>query len=278
MVASKSGERTERSQSINGRIVPLEQSEERVIREDANGKVTEKIVRRFNQTGELTSTERVVTDEQKRPGGGTSSHRITYRSDVNGGMKEDERVAIETRSQGAVTYTDTIIQRPDINGSFATSEKRKVVSETSGSTTHTDDTFYRKSPNGDFSEAVRKVSDVQKTGDTVVSKTANYEPGDTGQLQLKSQSVSTSTTRPDGSETTEVSLYTNAAEGRTEESGGRQYIREQQVIERRPGPGGAVIETLSVRRPILSDPTRLGSLRQVSETVCKGKCTSDGKP
>ena len=39
-----------------------------------------------------------------------------------------------------------------------------------------------------------------------------------------------------------------------------------------------MVETLSVRRPTVSDPNRLGALQQISETVCKGKCQPDAKP
>ena len=42
---------TERSQSINGRLVPRERIEERVVRDDASGKVTERITRPYDQTG-----------------------------------------------------------------------------------------------------------------------------------------------------------------------------------------------------------------------------------
>jgi hypothetical protein len=55
-------ERTEVNRSINGRQVPLEQTEERVLSQDANGSVTEKITRKYDPTGQLMSTERVVTD------------------------------------------------------------------------------------------------------------------------------------------------------------------------------------------------------------------------
>src|SRR5258706_4814923 len=60
-------ETTELLRSVNGREVPLEQVETRVIRDDAGGKVVEKIVRRYDQTGRLASTERELTEEEKRP-------------------------------------------------------------------------------------------------------------------------------------------------------------------------------------------------------------------
>jgi hypothetical protein len=56
------------------------------------------------------------------------------------------------------------------------------------------------------------------------------------------------------------------------EPDGKLKLYEQQTIDRRPGAGNSVIETLSVRRPSISDPTTLGPSRQISETICKGKC------
>jgi hypothetical protein len=39
-----------------------------------------------------------------------------------------------------------------------------------------------------------------------------------------------------------------------------------------------VVETVSVRRPSVSDPNRLGDLQKVSETLCQGKCQPEAKP
>jgi len=93
-----------------------------------------------------------------------------------------------------------------------------------------------------------------------------------GQLELTSQNVSTTSKRADGSELTEVNLYARAADGLTQEPGAPQQIKEQQIIERRKSADGSVVESLSVRRPSVSDPSKLGGLQKISETVCTGKC------
>jgi hypothetical protein len=49
-------------------------------------------------------------------------------------------------------------------------------------------------------------------------------------------------------------------------------LQEQQIIERKPGSGQTLVETITVRRPSVSDPKTLGPARQLSETVCKGNC------
>src|SRR5258708_27979582 len=80
------GTRTETTQSINGAKVPLEQSEEKVLRDNASGKVTERVVRKYDQTGRLTSTDRVLIEEQKPAGGGSHVDETTWRSAVHANM------------------------------------------------------------------------------------------------------------------------------------------------------------------------------------------------
>lgn len=263
---------TQLSKSINGRQVPLEQREEKVLRKDANGSLTETIVRKYNPNGQLASTERVLTEQQKAPGGGSSVHATTYRSDVNGREQEVERRTVETRVQGNTTTTDTEVGRPTLNGGFQTAEKRSAVSTGTDAARTITESVYRANSNGGMVEALRNVTQETKANGQTVDNTANYEPGITGQLQLHSQSVSTSVKQPDGSETVQVDLYAAAADGRVQDAGAKQQIKEQQVITRTKGADGSVTETLSVRRPSVADPTRLGGLQQISQTVCQGQC------
>src|SRR5579863_2597966 len=121
--SSNDGEHTELFQSINGRQVPLEQSVDRVVSQDASGKVTERIVKKFNQEGQLISTDRVMIEENKLPGGSSTVRETTYRSDVNGSFLEAERKTIETRVNGSTTTASTVIDRPTLNGSLETVEK-----------------------------------------------------------------------------------------------------------------------------------------------------------
>ena len=184
---SSDGERTERFQSINGRQVPLEQIVDRVVREDANGKVTERILKKFDPTGRLALTERVVIEENKLPGGGSSVRQSTYRTDVNGASHEDERRTTETRVQGSTTTANTVVDRPTLNGSFETVEKRSEVTDGPATNQHTTESVYRRNGGGGFQETLREVKTSAKQNDTTTETTARYEPGVTGQLQLESQ-------------------------------------------------------------------------------------------
>jgi len=269
---SSDGVHTERSRSVNGREVPLEQIDEHVVSDSPDGKVTERIVRKYDPTGQLQATEKVLIREQKRPDGSSTVHSTTYRSDGNGRLQEAERSTTESRTQGSSTTAQTAIERPTINGSFETTEKRSAASRTSGDNTETNETVYRRSGNGDFYPALRQVKEQRKTGDKTAENTAFYEPDVTGQLALARRSVSTTTKSADGSELTQVDLYARSADGIVRDNQAPQQIKERQIISREKRPGGEVTETLSVSRPSIADPTRLGAVQKISETICKGKC------
>lgn len=271
-IVSNDGQHTQITRSINGRQVPAEQTTERVISDGPNGRVVEKITKRFDPNGAVGSTERTVTEEQKVPNGSVT-HSTTYRGDVNGGMHEAERKTVEVHRQGSTVNTQTEIARPGLSGSFQTDEKQVSTSETAGKATHTDETVYRRSENGSFYPAVRDVSDTTTNGSQVVEKSAHYEQRDNQQLQLMGQTVSTTVKQPNGGSVSEVNLYSvNSEDGRAHDNQSGLHLKEQQTVERVPGPGGSVSEIVTARRPTVSDPERLGPARTISETVCTGKC------
>jgi len=271
----KDGQKTETWQSVNGKKVPLEQVEQKVVREDSSGRVVEKTIRTFDPTGQYSTTERVVIEETKLPGGGSTVRSTTYRNDLNGASTVAERQTVETKVQGSTTTAQTVIDRPTINGTFATAEKRTAVTEGNEAKHTTTESVYRADINGGYREAVRSVKSVVQNGDQTTENTSDYEPGVTGQLQLHAQSATVTKKLADGSQVSEVNLFSAAVAGRLYDGTAPMQIKEQQVIERHTLPDGSVSETLSVRRPTVSDPNKLGDLLKLSETVCTGKCTPD---
>ncbi|HEV8415906.1 MAG TPA: hypothetical protein VGQ49_20105 [Bryobacteraceae bacterium] len=272
---SPSGEVTERFQSMNGRQVPVEQVTERVVSQDANGKVTERIVRKFDPTGQPALTERVMIEENKLPGGGSTVRETTYRNDTNGGLREAERKTTETRVSGSTTTSSTTIDRPGMSGSFETVEKRSAVTEGPAANQHTTESVYSRDVSGGFKESVRLVSTASTVNDATKESTAIYEPGLNGQLQLDSQTESTTSKQPDGTQRTETNVFAKTVAGNVQDSSGGLRVKEQEILQRRANPDGSVVEIVSVRRPAVSDPNRLGDLQKVSETLCKGKCQPD---
>jgi hypothetical protein len=266
--------RMERTQSVNGREVPLEQVEERVLRDDAGGKLLERIIKRFDATGVPGDRERVLIEQNAD---GSRIAATTYRSDVNGAMAPVEKSITEVQKSGSTTTADTTIQRPSLNGYFEKAERRQVVIEEMGATVRQNISIERRDPNGGFVEAYREVKEVVKADGKVTENTAVYEPGLRGEMRLSSQAVATTLQLPGGRTVTEVNLFSVSVPGTSGDPTGRPQVKEQQIIERKPSNGGFV-ETLSVRRPSLSDPTRLGPAQLLYETVCKGNCNPPAEP
>jgi hypothetical protein len=235
----RDGERTELSQSVNGRKVPLEQTETHILSKGPNQTVTETIVRKFDQTGQMISIERTVQDEQKH--GDASTIRATiYRSDTNGSLHEDERRVIETQVQGTTTTSDVVISRAGPTGSFDAVEKRKVVTTGDAKARRENQTVYRPSQSGQFFEAQREVKDTQTAGSKTVENAASYELDYTGKMQLVRQTLSNTTKTSDASEVTEMNIYERASAGRPRDEQGGQKIDEQRVIERTKGTNNSV--------------------------------------
>lgn len=262
--------KTEKNASINGRQVPLERTEQRVVRDDASGKTTETIVRKYDPNGQLMSTQRTVTEEQKLGAGSSNVRSTTYVTDINGREQLTERKNVENRG----TTAQTAVERPTLNGSLETVEKTRAVTQGTDAKKTTTENVYRRGQNGQFYEAARRVETDVKAGTMSTSDKAEYELDTTGAMRLKSQSVAVTSEPAPGQQTTNVDLYAASADGRVQEPGARPQIKEHQVITRSKGKDGSVVETLSVRRPTIADPNKLGDLQKISESVCTGKCAN----
>lgn len=265
-------ETTEKTVNLNGVPVPLERTEERVLRQDASGKVIEKLVQSYDANGQPGPLEKVVTEERKNPDGSVTTTATTYRSDLSGNLQVAEKALTDTRKSGNTTTSDTVVQQATLSGDFQTTQKRTTVVDDTPAGKHEDTVVYRKSDNGDFYQAARQVVDQEKKDSQVVENTTNYVGSDGGNLELASQQVRTTQKNKDGSETVTVDIYGLHVPGRVDPSAGGPVLKEVQVIDRRPAGTQTVVETLSVRRPSVSNPNELGPLTRLSETVCKGKC------
>jgi hypothetical protein len=273
---AKDGDRQELTQSINGRKVPLQQSETRVLSDGPNGKTTETLTRKYDATGQIVSTERTVVEEKKLPNGAVI-HATTYRSDLNGQMAESERRTIESQTQGPTSTTEVTVSRPGISGSFDVAEKRSVVTNADGKTLHETEVVQIPAANGQLMEAARLVREQSTVNGTTTSTEARYEPDFTGKISLASQQVATIRKESDGSLVTQVDRYATAAYGIARTENATQQLKEQEVIVRRE-KNGVVTETTSFSRPTMQDPGRLVPSGPVSELVCTGKCDGPLKP
>ena len=264
------GDRTELTQSINGRQVPLQKIETHAVKDAPNAQTLETLIRKYDATGQLVSTERIVVVTEKRADGEVV-HATTYNTDLNGQMQETERRTIETQAHGAAATTNVTVSRPSLSGSFQVTEKRNIVAVTEGAKVKATEIVQRPGPNGDFVEAAREVKEETKAGDKLSSVTASYEPDFTGAMSLIRQQVATTTKAPDGSAVTELNVYAPSAYGIARDQNATPKLREQNVTVRRE-KNGVVTETTTVSRPTLQDPSRLGESTVASELVCTGKC------
>jgi hypothetical protein len=269
--SANSSQTTVTTQSINGRTVPLEEVEERVLRNDASGKVTERIIRRYDPQGNPLPPVRETTEEQKRPDGSSSVQSTTYRADINGNMQIIQKSVTDTQKNGSGETSETVVQRPTGNG-LETVEKQTQVVSKQGDNYQAESTTYRSDGNGGFFPAVRQTTEHTVQGSEVSENSAEYEKGPTGELQLHGQTVTKTVTRSDGSKDVVVDIYSRNVPGTVGGNESGLKLQEQQMIESAPGPGNTVVQTLSVRRPSISDPGTLGPPRPLSQTVCKGDC------
>lgn len=258
---------TEQSQSVNGRTVPLESTEERVVRDDANGRVVERIIRRFDQTGNPGPPEKQTIEERKNPDGSISSLTTVYRGDLNGRFQIAERVKSEGQRSGNTTTTQTVVERPNLNGSMDVSERQTLVSTEENGKAQSNFTVYRKDSTGRFAEALRVVTDATEQNGQRTENVVQYELTDSGSLKLASQTVTRARKNADGSESREVDIY-RAVPGRIDTSG-KPVLQERQIIEQRK-QGNQLVETTVVQRPTISDPNRLGGPQKIGERVCTG--------
>lgn len=263
-------ETTETTQSVNGRMVPLQRVEERVVRDDASGKVVERIIRRYDAQGNPTTPMKQTIEEQKRPDGSSITQTTTYTGDINGGMQLQEKVVTETRKDSSGERAETVIQRPTLNGSLETVEKETKVNVKESNGYREEATTYRRDGSGGFYAAVRKSTEHVEQGSQATENIAQYEAAAGGSLQLHSQTVSKTVAQPDGSKDQVVDVYGQSVPGTVGGTGLK--LQERQLIRAQQAGKDTVVQTVSVQRPSVSDPNSLSAPREISQTVCKGNC------
>jgi hypothetical protein len=214
---------------------------------------------------------RETIEEQKRPDGSSTIQSTTYRGDINGNTQVAEKTTTDTRPTGSGESSETIVQRATADGLQTVEKRDQVVLKQAGGY-QSESTIYRSDGNGGFFTAVRQNSEHTEQNSQSSDSSAEYERGPNGDLQLHSQTVTKTVTRPDGSKDAVVEVYGRNVPGTVSGNDSGLKLQEQQVIETAPGPNNTMVQTVSVRRPSVSDPGTLGPARQISETVCQGDC------
>jgi hypothetical protein len=262
----------ETMRNVNGRTVPLESAEEKVVSDGPDGRVIERIVKRYDAGGRVVETVKQVLEERKTGDGGTQTVSSVYRSDVNGRFALEERSRTESRESGGSAVAETVVERPTINGGLDLVEKRTSVARGDGRVRNAETTVLRRDAGGSLRETERQVVVTRTEDGRVTQQIDEYNSAATGKMELAGHKVTTSVKNPDGSETVVTDVFGRAAPGRAVSgfASGPQ-LRERLIVERRAAPDGSVVEIFSVQRAGLEDGT-LGAPRKISERVCSGDC------
>ncbi len=261
--------------TLNGRIAPREQVQERVLSESGGVKIVETLIQRYSPDGAKLPPERIVSETRDLGGGRQSTTTSVYRGDLNGRMSLAERTIQQAEPAGeSSSSVTTIVERPNLNGSMEMFERREARLTGSEERSERDETSYVKDTNGRLIAAARVVERTSKQGSKTVTQVDEFESATSGQLALSKQVVSTTELTPSGGQTTVSDVYGPAAPGRP--ASGQLQLRERQIVEKTVTSSGEV-ETFSVQRPSADGSGRLGQVVKIAETICTGKCAA-GKP
>ena len=260
----------ERALNANGRLAPLEAIEEQVLREDANGRIVERTIRRYDANGIPGPPEKQRIEETRQADGGTRTLTTLYRGDINGALQIAERTVAETRKNADTETTRVTVEKPSLNGAFEAVERRESTNRKTAAGLATEASTYRRDENGRFFEAQRLLSETKTVNGQSVANLSQYELKNS-RMELSGQTVTRTRRQPDGSETSEVEIYKVDVPGRPV-TAGKPVLLEQQLIERQPGQGQSLVESVTVRRTSPNAPDRLGEPRKISERVCQGSC------
>jgi hypothetical protein len=153
------------ARNIDGREIPVESTEERVISDDGTTRVVERVTRQYTRDGRPAPPVRARIEERKSPDGTVTTATAVYRGDFNGHFQLSERSVTETRTSNGTTTTSTAIERPTINGTLEIVEKREGVKTEQLETT----TVLRPNQQGRFEETARRVGERSTENGTPVS-------------------------------------------------------------------------------------------------------------
>lgn len=247
----------------NGRRIPLQSVEE--TKTEQNGvTITQRTLKRFDQNGAVTSTERAVSERRSTGPKASETRSTLYRADVNGNESLAERSTSKSDDRGSLTE----VERPGLDGSLRLAERQVSRTESSqnGNTSKTDASTYRLDANGNFYEVVRSVQETQKQGDRTVENRSLFVNRGDGTFGLQEQTVTQSTKRADGSVSKQVEVYGDQVPGTTNESG-RPVLKERQTIETVKAANGQQVERIISQKTSPNDGGRLGDPQVIQETV-----------
>jgi hypothetical protein len=261
-------QRAETAHTINGRLAPIQSTEDKVLQDDSQTKVVERVIRKYDPTGVPGQPITIRIEEKKNPDGSTSVQSTAYETDINGNKRLFERSTTHTRPGAATTETSTTVERATLNGGLQVMERDATVERKNGDTSKVESTTYRRDVSGNFTPFAQSVKETSKTGGLETADATNYEMGPDGKLRLASREVDHVVTKPDGSKVVDSDVYSRFNAGHLGDANAIEPRLQQQVHkELVPGPGGVTIETTSVRSRLGDNSSGFGAYEKVSQTT-----------
>ena len=262
-------QRSQTTRSINGRNVPLETTDDKVISQDARGnKTVERTVRRFDQNGNPGPAERVRIEEKVNSDGSKTIQTTLFREDINGRPQLEERETTQVRESGPTTQTTVSVERSTINGALELVQKASAIERKTSNGSTLESTVYKRDLNGSFNPAASERINRTKQGNAETVDSNVYELGPDNKLTLSKRMVGTITTKSDGSQVEQLDVYSTKTGPVTIDANANGPRLQQQVLrERQVKSDGTVVEVTSVRDRLPSDPSRFGNYERVAETT-----------
>jgi hypothetical protein len=256
----------------NGRRIPIENTEERVVSDSGGLRVVERIIRRYDHNGIPGPPEVQRIETAKQADGGVKTTTTVSRGDVNGHTLLAERTTAMTIGAPGNTSTSVKVERLTANASFDVVEVREETTRTTGpGKTNSTSVTQRPDPNGRLTAVARRTVERTETPAGVVENAAEFDTSATGQMQLARQVVTRTANAADGTIVSEVDTFETSGPGRVGPAEGPPQLTKRQVIENKPTPTGSV-QTISSAFPSPNDPGKVGPLRFGEQTVCTGDC------
>jgi hypothetical protein len=263
----------ERTESINGTRVKLESVTEKIEQKDARTRVTERTIQRFDPNGNPAGLERQLVTELKNDDGTLSSTTQKFRSDLNGSLSLAEKAeTVQRKTSPTTVESSTVVSRPTVNGSFSIVERDESVKNASAEGKWLETrAVWRNGENG-FYQANKVVTEHAEQNNRATENSAEYEVGSSGALELHQQLSVETLKQPDGSSVTSIDYFNRHAPGYAVTNDQQLALRAREIREHRAEGSQRTVDTLSIQHPTITDPTRLGPPKLVSETVCTGVC------
>ncbi|HYP14461.1 MAG TPA: hypothetical protein VEQ63_11105, partial [Bryobacteraceae bacterium] len=176
--------------NLNGRKVPVQEVEERVISSSPTDSITERTVRRYDANGNPLPLERTRIERKTFQDESEQTITTVTRGDATGRTQISERSTQLIRKLGKDQIVSTMVERPSSTGSLELIEKVDSELRSVGENKTLSSTVVaRKDTNGRFREAAKTTSEFHTYEGRTEESIVEYEAAATGTMNFVRQRV-----------------------------------------------------------------------------------------